>query len=231
MKKIILLSIIILVFTSCSKENDTVKPINTNQCIDNNGKSYKTVEIGEQIWMAENLAYLPIINKKYDNSNNEAKYYVYNYNGINTIEAQNSTYYTTYAVLYNFEAAKASIPNGWHLPSDEEWKELEITLGMTEEQVENINFRGDESISVKSRSTSLWSNNIGTNENGLNIYPSGILNDEFFQQLGTNSYFWTSSIFDEKNAWTREFSYIHPGIKRKEHIKRHGLSVRCIKTK
>jgi uncharacterized protein (TIGR02145 family) len=231
MKKTILLFIIALLSLSCSRKSENVKPINTNQCIDNNGRIYKTIEIGKQLWMAENLAYLPIINKKYDSSNSKARYYVYNYEGINTKDAQNSPEYKTHAVLYNYEAAIASAPNGWHIPSDEEWKELELTLGMTKKQVNDIGFRGDESVSIRSRSTNLWQSNNGTNEYGLNIYPSGILNDEFFQQKGKSAFFWTSSQYDDENAWIREFSYIHPGIKRTQNTRKHALSVRCLKTK
>ena len=59
-------------------------------------------------------------------------YYVYGYDGTNVSEAKSSENYDVYGALYNWEASKISCPNGWHLPSDEEWMELETGLGMNE---------------------------------------------------------------------------------------------------
>lgn len=218
---------IFIALISCNNKIDELKQ--TNKCIDNHGRSYQSVLIGKQIWMSENLAYLPSINKKYESSNNKAKYYIYEYNGVNTKEAKEKNNFNNYGVLYNYEAALESIPEGWHLPSDKEWQELEIYLGILKEQINNSNFRGSEDISIKIRSKTMWKNNNGIDYYGINIYPAGILNDTFFRKEGYSSFFWTSNNIDETNAWAREVSYVYPGINRTKMNKRYGLSIRCIK--
>ena len=68
---------------------------------------YKTVEIGEQTWMAENLAYLPKVNKPAAAATCEGEplYFVYDYDGEDVNAAKNTETYKTYGVLYNWYAA------------------------------------------------------------------------------------------------------------------------------
>jgi uncharacterized protein (TIGR02145 family) len=103
---------------------------------------YKAIKIGTQIWMAENLAYLPSVNNISESSPTAGKYYVYNFTGTIVSEAKATTYYTAYGVLYNWPAAMAGAsnssnaptgikgicPTGWHLPSDAEWTTLSSYL-------------------------------------------------------------------------------------------------------
>ncbi|MCF8358778.1 MAG: hypothetical protein K9H26_08480 [Prolixibacteraceae bacterium] len=84
------------------------------------GNYYNTVKIGEQIWMAENLAYLPQINRPSEQSYTIPLYYVYEYEGTEVNEAKAIENYQIYGVLYNWQAAISACPSGWHLPSDDE---------------------------------------------------------------------------------------------------------------
>ena len=227
-KNIIILFLLIYILSACNK-SENEKPLPTILCIDKSGREYKTIRIGEQIWMAENLAYLPQINKGYSTSIFEPKYYVYNYDGINIKEATSTDKYKIYGVLYNKEAAIQSCPAGWHIPTDKEWKILELEIGLPQEQLDETEYRGNESLSINSRSSYLWKSNNGNNSNSLNIFPSGYKDTESFKNLGISSSFWTQSDFNENETWVREFSSIYPGIRRITNLRQNAFSVRCIK--
>ena len=74
------------------------------------GKTYKTVKIGSQVWMAENLAYKP----------SSGNYWAYDNNSSNVAK---------YGYLYDWQTARNVCPTGWHLPSDAEWTQLENFVG------------------------------------------------------------------------------------------------------
>ena len=105
-------------------------------------QEYQTVTIGDQVWMAENLAYLPAVSPSSASSSFQPYYYVYDYEGTNVSEAKATNNYSTYGVLYNWGATSEACPTGWHLPSEDEWQELEIYLGMSESELDNIGYRG-----------------------------------------------------------------------------------------
>ncbi len=102
-------------------------------------KTYKTVKIGDQLWFAENLAYLPQVSGAAEGSTTVPYYYVYGYNGTDVAEAMATESYKTRGVLYNWLAAGGSMdsknedlpsgiqgpcPDGWHVPSEAEWNIL-----------------------------------------------------------------------------------------------------------
>ena len=91
-------------------------------------KVYKTVKIGNQTWMAENLAYLPAVFPYYDSSESLLRYYVNSYDGYVVDQAMANPNYSIYGVLYNWPAALAACPSGWHLPTDAEWTTLTVYL-------------------------------------------------------------------------------------------------------
>ena len=93
------------------------------------GTHYDAVKIGNQVWMAENLKYLPSVVGPATGSETAAYYYVYDYDGTDVMAAKATANYTTYGVLYNWPAAMNACPTGWHLPSDAEWTELTDYLG------------------------------------------------------------------------------------------------------
>jgi uncharacterized protein (TIGR02145 family) len=106
------------------------------------GKVYKTVKIGNQVWMAENLAYLPRVvgpetgsgpyydedGYLHENNRDNNYYYVNDYYGTDVAAAKATINYGTYGVLYNWNAAMFACPPGWHLPNDEEWTQLATYL-------------------------------------------------------------------------------------------------------
>jgi uncharacterized protein (TIGR02145 family) len=92
------------------------------------GNVYEMVSIGTQLWMAENLSYLPSVNRLTESSATEQCFYVYGYDGTDLTAAKATENYATYGVLYNWTAAQTVCPTGWHLPSADEWIGLENYL-------------------------------------------------------------------------------------------------------
>jgi uncharacterized protein (TIGR02145 family) len=129
------------------------------------GRIYRFITIGDQIWMADNLAFLSEVSLPTTLSGTEKHNYVYGYDGTSVTEAKATENYATYGVLYNWPAimsgaypsmaipsgVKGICPDGWHLPSDEEWKVLERYLGMSESDVNNNSSRESGSVGAKLR--------------------------------------------------------------------------------
>ncbi|MBP7963571.1 MAG: hypothetical protein KBG20_14625 [Caldilineaceae bacterium] len=88
------------------------------------GNIYRTVQIGAQRWLAENLKYLPSVCPGTTTPDGSAFHYVYDYQGDSVEEAKATANYRHYGVLYNWLAAQEACPPGWHLPSDAEWSAL-----------------------------------------------------------------------------------------------------------
>jgi uncharacterized protein (TIGR02145 family) len=82
--------------------------------------AYKTVKIGSQVWMAENLAYMPHVGPPEE----QAGIWVLHYSGRNVPEAKACEKYMTFGCLYDWETARQVAPKGWHLPTDGEWTQL-----------------------------------------------------------------------------------------------------------
>ena len=193
------------------------------------GKYYKTVKIGDQLWMAENLAFLPAVSPPSAGSNSNPYYYVYGYEGNSVSEAKNSPNYLKYGVLYNWQAATDACPAGWHLPTDAEWKILEATLGMSEADLNAIgNSRASGEVGKKLKSSIDWN---GDNSSGFTALPSGNRHviDLTFTSQGSNENYWTASSTDSDHAWRRALSSWHNNVDRANEVKGWGYSQRCIR--
>lgn len=108
------------------------------------GYDYSTVLVGEQCWFSENCRYMPEVSPSSLSSVDIPVYYVYGYEGQNVEEAKSTMNYNLYGVLYNWLAVQDSdiCPNGWHVSSDADWHQLEITLEMDLDSVNTEGFRG-----------------------------------------------------------------------------------------
>lgn len=192
------------------------------KCSDRDNRNYATVKIGTQVWMAENLAYLPAVSPSSAFSYTEPWYYVYGYEGADVAVAKNNTNYTTYGVLYNWSAAIAACPLGWHLPSDDEWTTL-------------TNYLGGESVEggkMKETGTAHWeSPNTGaTNESGFSALPGGYRGGNGgFDGITYYGYWWSSSEFSMNSAWHRVLYYSYSYVGRYYSDKVYGFSVRCVR--
>ncbi len=199
---------------------------------------YNLVEIGYQCWFAENLrtyefANGDIIQEITDNAE---------WSGLTdaaTCWYQNDSaaFADPYGKLYNWHAVNDSrniCPEGWIVPSDEDWKELEMFLGMTQVQAEDNDWRGnDEGGKLKQTGiTYWWTPNTGaTNESGFNAVPGGFRFNisGTFGSMQESAYFWTSTQQGASNAWLRTLDYAREDIFRFNLSKKEGYAVRCIK--
>ena len=165
---------------------------------------YKTIKVGNQTWMAENLAYLPKINSPYEGSDEEAQikpfFYVYGYFGNDIEVAKKEKKYGTYGVLYNWVAAKAACPPGWHLPSDAEWKTLEKNLGMDASDLDKMMFRNSGDVGYKLKSKNIWRKpgqdvvQFNALPGGFRFAPNSAVNNKGdFGYLGEEGFFWSAT--------------------------------------
>ena len=196
------------------------------------GHVYVCTTIGTQVWMAENLGYLPSVNTYPSYSSATSYYYVYEYNGTSVSEAKATANYGTYGVLYNWPAAMAACPSGWHLPTDEEWKILEKNQGMTESDADATIWRNSGTVGgkLKETGTSHWySSNTGvTNSSGFTALPGGYYNSGGFLLLGPRAFFWTASGNGASNIWYRALYAEYAGVYRNNYDRGIAMSVRCL---
>lgn len=216
------------------------------------GREYKWVTVGNQIWMAENLAYLPKIDDVNVYSYTIPYYYVYGISTNNSsfteeqqVEAAKATeMYKTYGVLYNWQAASGGVssslnpsgvqgvcPDGWHLPSYAEYSELK---NFVEDDTDNI--PAGKLLKAKGNTyygTGLWASNqsyesIGIDEYGLSFIPGGIRYNSYFSYLNSYNYNWTSTQ-NGNNGHVYYLYYIYNSLNNSTYSKQYGLSVRCVK--
>lgn len=184
-----------------------------NHFTDNrDGKTYLTIKIGEQTWFAENLSY-----------KTAEGCWTYNDNE-NNVE--------TYGRLYNWETARQACPEGWHLPTDNEWKELESFIGLKGEEVNHEGYRGEENSIGDLLKIDSLKINPKLKDTGFNIVFAGCRHD-FVKNctgLSQNTYFWADKNNDENQIPGRRFRKEKSGIYRStSYHKEDAYSVRCIK--
>ena len=217
----------------------TIEETTSGTFIDSrDGNEYNWVQIGDQVWMAENLAYLPSVNMVADGSEDAAGsyYYVYGYDGTNVTDAKATANYTTYGVLYNWTAAmdgeassttnpsgiQGVCPAGWHLPSDAEWTELTAYLGGT-------SVAGGK---LKETGTTHWAspNTGATNETGFTALPGGYrIDNGSFGDIGYYGFWWSATGSNAADAWFRYMDYSNSSVSRSNYFKEVGFSVRCVR--
>lgn len=191
------------------------------QVTDVDGNTYKTVVIGTQTWMAENLkttkynngTLIPLVTGENAWSVLESPAYcLYDNNASN--KSKYGALYTWYTV------AKGNLcPTGWHVPTDAEWTVLSSFLG------------GEEVAGSKMKSVSGWTDdNSGTNSSGFTGLPGGN-RPSFgsFSHINSYSSWWSKSEDDVMYAWNRYLLSSDSGLGRSNFSKGNGFSVRCLK--
>ena len=211
------------------------------------GNSYCSIMIGEQEWLAENMRYLPSVNFYSDASVVDAKYYVYGYDGEDVEAAKENPNYAEYGAWYNWKAALTACPAGWHLPSDDEWTELEVYLQNNgynfDDYIDTDSDRETHNVIAKSlASTSGWvesdvENSPGwlqpkNNTSSFNGKPAGHRwVDSQFMGIGLYGFWWSSTTQsgDNNSAWDRKIHNDGVAMGKTRNSKTLGFSVRCLR--
>ena len=231
-----------IVFNSCRKDDKgeiiPKKPINGISTAEFNpkvaygtmtdceGNIYKTVTIGTQTWMAENLrTTLYSDGAAIRNVTDDAEWEALtagaycNYN--NTISTDTIA---TYGRLYNWYAVNTGklSPTGWHVPTDAEWTTLIKYLG-------DMDVAGDK---LKEASRTHWPNFYSDmiNEFGFTALPGGFCtNIGTFDSIGDQGHWWSATEVNINIAWSQDISNFWSDIFKESTSKKVGISVRCVK--
>lgn len=202
---------------------------------DYDGNVYRSVTIGNQVWMAENLKVTHYRNGDPIPFVTDGGAWAGLATGAYCEYDNNVANVATYGRLYNLYAAvdpRNIAPEGWHVPSDDEWKQLEMYLGMNQVEADIEGWRGtDEGGKLKEVGTTHWNNpNEGaTNETGFSALPGALRsNSGDFYDIGIVAYIWSSTEIGG-NAWRRGIFHYSSWIHRGRYFKRGGFSIRCVK--
>jgi len=224
----------------------------TDVCVDIDGNIYGTVQIGDQLWMAENLK------TTHYNNGDEIQYVESESSEPDIWEDLSTGAYAMYPTdedavsqstcgdncadvygnLYNWYAVDDGglCMEGWHVPSDEEFMELEMFLGMSESEANSTGYRGTNEGSKLAGNTDLWDRG-GLNENtefgmsGFTGLPSGYRDygNGNYTSMGIFGSFWSSTEYSSLTAWNRELEYYTSVVYRFNATKQFGFSIRCLR--
>ncbi|HEY5591820.1 MAG TPA: fibrobacter succinogenes major paralogous domain-containing protein [Paludibacter sp.] len=189
------------------------------------GNIYKTIQIGDQIWMAENLK-----TTKYNDgtsiSNVEGSSFPSLTGGAYCWYNDNVYNKNIYGALYNWYTVNTGklAPTGWHVPTNEEWNTLTTYLG-------GVNVTG---LKIKEAGHLHWgTDNLATNESGFSGLPCGVIDIYgVFKRYGVEGTWWSSTgQTDAKYAWLRSTDTTSPGLYKDytSSYKQNGYAVRCVK--
>jgi uncharacterized protein (TIGR02145 family) len=191
---------------------------------DIDGNTYKTVTIGTQTWMAENLKVTKYNDGAAIPKVTDATAWSELTTGALCDYENTPSNSETYGKLYNWHAVNTGklCPTGWHVPSDAEWTELTDYLGET-----------DAGGKLKETGTTHWNspNTSATNETGFTALPGGARSSDYgvFTNIGYHGYWWSATEIYATTAWSRTMSDNYNYVYRFYSNKEIGFSVRCVR--
>ncbi len=222
--KILYLSMVLLILGCTEAQKSAIKK--ESLLIDpRDGRTYKTVRIGDQVWMAENLNYGRLV-KDCDQRNN----------GIveKTFYENDSTLGAIYGGLYTWDEAmnyqpdeggQGICPPGWHIPTLAEWRQLAQFLGADS---------AGQLLKASPQDSIPWD---GTNRSGFTAIPSGAGYQQYFGRKGHWAVYWTSTAADSVYAWFAQLDgFWYPAPPKYKilylgnyYLKANAFCIRCIK--
>ncbi len=223
-----------VLFLGCNKDKKEPIEIEFGTGVDNNGKVFTSVKIGEQWWMAENLTSNLF-------QNGDTLDYISKENAINLWNLAEQSAYTfhndsLFGYLYNFKSVEDSrniAPKGWKIPTDEDWKKLEKYIGMHTEAANAFGWRGKKEanklVAQYSKGWPEFSPLYGEDTYGFNAAPGGCVTLLNTISSAANSAFWWTATGDNNEGYYRYIDYQQTRILRSKTSKLYGMSIRCIK--
>jgi len=235
---------VVLSFPRLPLPGDAIPCPGTPTVTDYDGNIYHTVKIGDQCWMKENMrtthyANGGIIPEGSTSSSTTPYYYDYDTSGIAL--AQRGYLYNWPAVMHGAGSSDANpsgvqgiCPNGWHVPSDAEWDQLENYL--RSQSLYKIDGDITKALAsptgwVTSQEYSVGNDPSTNNLTGFSAVPAGFWKDDGFNGAGHYAYFWVSTEYDNNTnqAWIHILNYSTLGMHKNRYYKEVGISVRCVK--
>jgi uncharacterized protein (TIGR02145 family) len=216
---------------TCGADSVHNSTLNYGSMTDQDGNVYKTIVVGTQEWMAENLRARTYRNGVAIPLVTDLTQWAANYNNGTALPMMcwylndSATYACPYGRLYNWYAVTSSnnvCPAGWHVPSDAEWTTLTTFLG-------GQNVAGGK---MKSTGTQYWQspNAAADNSSGFSGLPGGTRNfDGTFGIIGLIGYWWSSTENPTPTAWSRTLVYNFGLVSMNFYEKTNGFSVRCLR--
>jgi len=207
-------------------EGSATSGTSANTVTDIDGNVYQTVEIGDQVWMKENLKVI----RYRDGSDIPTGYSSTDWLNLSTgayaVYDNNEANADSYGYLYNWSAVDDNrniAPEGWHVPTDNEWTALTDYLGG----------EGIAGGKMKEAGTEHWTapNTGATNESGFTALPGGFRGGQTgdYDGITGSCQFWSSTEFDGSKAWWRQLKYGDSDVDRGGYYKPAGFSIRCVK--
>jgi uncharacterized protein (TIGR02145 family) len=216
--------------------------------IDQEGDAFTSVIIGSQEWMSENLSVasysdgtvIPQVTDPNEWSVLTTGAWCWFNNDSATYAADYGRLYNWYAVAGIYDAAseanpalrKQLAPAGWHVPSDTEWSTMINFLDPSADGGNNDNLAGGmmKTTGTIQDGTGLWNepNEMASNESGFSGVPGGGRFEEY-EPFGIFGYWWSSSEYENDNAWYRYLNYGSASSFRNYDFKHFGFSVRCLR--
>jgi uncharacterized protein (TIGR02145 family) len=222
--KLLLLSCLLIIST-CEKESTNPEDEGKGSATDIEGNVFKTVKIGNQVWMAENLKVTHFRNgDSIPQVTDDSQWYDLLSSAYCDYD-NDSSKVEVYGRLYNWYAVndrRRLAPQGWHIPSNAEWQTL-------------INYLGGDEVAggkIKETGTEYWTapNTGATNESGFTALPGGF-RDAYgnFNSMGGSAWFWTATESSDNAAWYWMLSNSQANAVNDPYSKRSAYAVRCIK--
>jgi uncharacterized protein (TIGR02145 family) len=214
--------------SSCIKESNPETETKTITDID--GNVYKTVRIGDQWWMSENLkttkyadgTAIGLVESTTEwGSSIDPRYCFYENNA--------AAYGTIYGALYSYYTVVGGdlCPTGWRVPTDSDWFTLENFIDPSIDNPTAEGYRGVYA-GKQLKSKTAWDS--GTDTYGFNALPGGYRNVEgIFTDLNSRTFFWTSTVASSNWSWFRAIKTGSEQISRSKSWKKLGCYIRCVK--